>query len=137
MSENAPQPAPSALFDPASVVAREYESAAVVALALWCMIGVLMMFAGTPLLDTSGLGLTVAEIAVLLWIDRRGLYTGAGLFKVDTWNGAQRALLAIAEIPGFFIILIVYVIRIGMRTFSELPASPDAPGAPGSRGRRR
>ena len=119
MSEKAPRPAP--LFDPASVVAREYESAAVVALALWCMIGVLMMFAGTALLDTSGLGLTVAETLILLVIDRRGFYTAAGLFKVDQWNGAQRVLLAIAEVPGFFIVLIIYIIRIGMVKFSQLP----------------
>lgn len=126
-SQQAPQPAPPALFDPTSVIARDFETAAVVALALWCMIGVLLMFAGNALLDTSGLGLTVAEIAVLLMIDRHGLYTGAGLFKVERWNGAQRALLAIAEVPGFFIILIIYIIRIGMRAFSQLPAPPGSP----------
>ena len=92
MSQNAPRPAP--LFDPASVVARDYERIAVVALALWCMIGVLLMFAGTALLDTSGLGLTVAETALLLVLDRRGFYTAAGLFPVDRWNQAQRALLS-------------------------------------------
>jgi hypothetical protein len=127
MPEQAPQPPPPALFDPASVVARDYEIAAVVALALWCMIGVLLMFAGNALQDTSGLGLTVAEIAVLLMIDRRGFYTGAGLFEVERWNAAQRALLVIAEIPGFFIILIIYIIRIGMRAFNQLPASPGSP----------
>ncbi|HEX9037458.1 MAG TPA: hypothetical protein VF808_10755 [Ktedonobacterales bacterium] len=122
MSENAPRPA--RLFDPASVVARDYEPVAVVALALWCMVGVLVMFAGNALMDTAGLGLTVAEIAVLLMIDRRGFYTGAGLFDVDRWTPAQRTLLAIAETVGFFITLILYVIRIGMAQFSRMADTP-------------
>lgn len=126
------RPAPPPLFDPASVRARDYEPAAVVALALWCMIGVLLMFAGNALLDTSGLGLTAAEVALLLIIDRHNFYTAAGLFKVDEWNPVQRALLAIAEFPGFFIVLILYVIRIGMLTFTRMQSSsPD-----GDAGRR-
>jgi hypothetical protein len=125
MSQNAPQaPTPPALFDPASVVSRDYETAAVVVLALWCMIGILTMFAGNALLDTFGLGLTGAEVALLLIIDRRGFYTVAGLFKVDQWNRAQRVALAVAEVPFFFIALIGYVIRIGMAKFTELQASP-------------
>ena len=130
MSQDAPrQSPPPALFDPASVVSRDYESAAVVALALWCMIGVLLMFAGNALMDTSGLGLTVAETVVLLIIDRRGFYTGAGLFKVDEWSKTQRALLAIAEVPFFFIALVIYVIRIGMVKFTQIPQSPSGPRA--------
>lgn len=122
MSQNAPRE--PALFDPASVESREYEPAAVVALALWCMIGVLLMFAGNPVLDTSGLALTAAEVAVLLMIDRHNFYTAAGLFKVDRWRPAQRALLAVLEVPCFFIVLIIYVIRIGMVKFTQLPSSP-------------
>ena len=125
MSQNAPQaPTPPALFDPASVVSRDYETAAVVVLALWCMIGILTMFAGNALLDTFGLGLTAAEVALLLIIDRQGFYTVAGLFKVDQWNRAQRVALAVAEVPLFFIALIGYVIRIGMAKFAELQPPP-------------
>ena len=127
MSQNTPSPTTPPLFDPASVVAREYEPAAVIALALWCMIGTVMMFAGTALLDTSGLALTVAETALLLIIDRQGFYTAAGLFKVDQWSKAQRVLLAIAEIPLFFVVLAVYIIRIGMLTFSRLPSADHRP----------
>ncbi|HEU0028104.1 MAG TPA: hypothetical protein VFQ25_13405 [Ktedonobacterales bacterium] len=130
MSQDAPQaPTPPALFDPASVVSRDYETAAVVVLALWCMIGILTMFAGNALLDTFGLGLTGAEVALLLIIDRRGFYTVAGLFNVDQWNRAQRLALAVAEVPLFFVALIVYVIRIGMAKFTELQASPPDSGS--------
>ena len=118
MSHEAPRPAP--LFDPASVVTREYERAAVVALALWLMVGTLLMFSGTALLDTSGLAMTVIEAALLLAIDRRGFYTAAGLFKVDQWSQTRRFLLAIAEVPGYFFILAIYVIRIGMAQYSQL-----------------
>ncbi len=130
MSQDTPQPpAPPALFDPASVKARDYEPVAVAALAIWCMIGIVLMFYGDALLDTSGLGLTVAEIGVLLLIDRRGLYTGAGLFNVDEWNKTQRVLLAIAEVPLFFVLLALYNIRIGMAKFSQLQASAPDSGA--------
>ncbi len=130
MSQDAPRPsAPPALFDPASVKARDYEPAAVVALAIWCMAGIVLMFYGNALLDTSGLGLTVAEIAILLIIDRRGFYTGAGLFNVDEWNKAQRALLVVAEVLLFFIALVIYVIRIGMVKFTQISESPSGPGA--------
>jgi hypothetical protein len=130
MSKDAPQaPTPPALFDPTSVVARDYENAAVVVLALWCMIGVLTMFAGNALLDTFGLGLTAAEVALLLMIDRRGFYTVAGLFKVDEWNRAQRGGLAVAEVPLFFVALIGYIIRIGMAKFTEIQSSPPDSGS--------
>ena len=50
MSQDAPRPsAPPALFDPASVKARDYEPAAVVALAIWCMAGIVLMFYGNAL----------------------------------------------------------------------------------------
>jgi hypothetical protein len=120
MSQEAPRPAP--IFDPASVVTRAYERAAVVALALWLMVGTLLMFSGTALLDTSGLGMTVVEAALLVAIDQRGFYTAAGLFKVDQWSRTRRALLAIAEVPGYFFILVIYVIRIGMAQYSQLEA---------------
>lgn len=130
MSQDTPQQsAPPALFDPASVKARDYEPAAVAALAIWCMIGVVMMFYGNALLDTSGLGLTVAETAVLLVIDRRGFYTGAGLFNVDAWSKTRRTLLAIIEVPFFFIFLVIYVIRIGMVKFMQLQSSAPDSGA--------
>ncbi len=130
MSQNAPhESAPPALFDPASVKARDYEPSAVVALALWCIIGVVLMFYGNAITDTFGTGLVVAEAAVLLMIDRRGLYTDAGLFKVDQWNKAQRVLLAIGEVLFFFVTVIIYVIRIGMLTFSQLPSSQSGPGS--------
>ncbi len=130
MSQNAPHdPAPHALFDPASVKARDYESAAVVALALWCIVGMVLMFYGNAITDTFGTSLVVAEAAVLLMIDRRGLYTGAGLFKLDQWSKTQRVLLAIGEVLFFFVPVIIYVIRIGMLTFSQLPSSQSGPGS--------
>jgi hypothetical protein len=120
-SQDAPRPAPR--FDPASVVTREYERAAVAALALWLMVGTLLMFSGTALLDTSGLGVVVVESGLLLAIDRPGFYTAAGLFKVDQWSPARRVLLAIAEVPGFYFVLVIYVIRIGMAQYSQLEAA--------------
>ncbi len=129
MSQNAPrESAPPALFDPASVRARDYEPAAVVALAIWCMASVVLMFYGNALLDTSGLGLAVAEVAVLLLIDRHGFYTGVGLFHVERWSKAQRVTLAIAEVPLFLFALVIYVIRVGMLKFSQLPSSPSGSG---------
>lgn len=117
-TQDAPRPAP--LFDPASVITREYERAAVVALALWLMVGTLLMFSGTALLDTSGLGLVAVEAGLLLAIDRPGFYTAAGLFTVDQWSPAKRVLLAIAEVPGFYFVLVIYVIRIGMAQYNQL-----------------
>lgn len=129
MSQDAPRDsAPPALFNPASVKARDYEPSAVVALALWCMAGVVLMFYGNAFLDSSGLGLTVAEVAVLLIIDRRGFYTGAGLFDVDHWSKSRRTFLAIGEIFFFPVALVIYVIRIGMLKFSQLPPSQSDSG---------
>jgi hypothetical protein len=130
MPQNAPQPpAPPALFDPASVEARDYEPSAVAALALWLMLGTVLMFAGNPLMDTSGLGLTIAEASVLLILDRRGFYTGAGLFKVDEWSKTRRILLAIAEVPLYYFALALYVIRISMAKFTQLQSSAPGSGA--------
>lgn len=121
MSQEAPRPAP--LFDPASVVSREYERPAVIALALWLMVGTLLMFSGTALLDTSGLMAMIIEAALALAVDRRGFYTAAGLFQVDSWRPARRVLLAIAEVPGFYFVLVIYVIRISMALYSQFEAS--------------
>ena len=60
-------------------------------------------------------------------IDRRGFYTGAGLFNVDEWNKTQRALLAVAEVLLFFIALVIYVIRIGMVKFYPNTGVPIRP----------
>jgi hypothetical protein len=123
MSQNAPESSSPPLFNPASVAAREYSTAATVALILWCIIGVVIMFAGNAILDTTGLVISAAEAVLLLVIDRRGFYTAAGLIPVDRWSSTQRVLLAIAEVPFFFIVLVIYAIRIGMRAFSRLPDS--------------
>lgn len=123
MSQNAPEPAAPPLLNPASVVAREYSTTVVVALILWCIIGIVVMFAGNAVMDTLGLFITAAQAITLLVVDRRGFYTAAGLFPVDHWSATQRTLLAIIEVPFFFLVLILYAIRIGMRAFAQLPDS--------------
>jgi hypothetical protein len=78
---------------------------------------------GNAITDWLGLFITAAQTITLLFVDRRGFYTAAGLFPVERWHSGQRTLLAIAEVPFFVFILIIYAIRIGMRAFSQLPES--------------
>jgi hypothetical protein len=99
-------------------------------LAAWCFVGVALMFFGAAIPDTIGFVLTVAETLFILARDREGFYTGAGFFKVAEWSGAQRTALAVAEIPGYFLVLILYVVRVVALNYQLLqepaPLTPPA-----------
>lgn len=108
-----PQPQPfGALFDPRSIKSRAYPRMLLGFLAIWCFVGVVLMFFGAAWTDTTGLVVTVAEAIFILTRDREGFYTGAGYFKVAEWSRAKRVALAVVEVPFYFIALILYVIRI-------------------------
>jgi hypothetical protein len=106
-----------ALFDPKTITAVTYPRLLIGILAIWCFAGVALMFFGSAIPDTLGFILTLAEAFFILVRDRRGFYTCAGFFKVDEWSSGQRAALAVAEVPGYFLALILYVIRIVMKQY--------------------
>ncbi len=117
------------LFDPKTIVAAEYPRMLLGFLAIWCFAGYVMMFFGSTfgnaaVIDTAGLVVLVAEALFILTRDRKGFYTCAGYFRVDEWSRGQRAALAVAEVPFFWIALVLYVIRIVMKqyTLDQQPA---------------
>jgi hypothetical protein len=124
----------SSLFDPKTIVAREYPGMLLGFLAIWCFAGFVMMFFGSAFgaaatIDTAGLVVVAAEAIFILTRDRKGFYTGAGFFKVDEWSRGQRVALAIIEVLlGFVIALPLYVIRIVMKQYVLL--QQPAPLAP-------
>ncbi|HZC05434.1 MAG TPA: hypothetical protein VE338_07310 [Ktedonobacterales bacterium] len=121
------------LFDPKTIVAREYPGMLLGFLTIWCFVGFVMMFFGSTfgnaaVVDTAGLVVVAAEAIFILIRDRKGFYTCAGFFKVDEWSSGQRAALAIAEVPFFMIALVLYVIRVVMKQYTLL--QQPAPLAP-------
>lgn len=118
-----PQPI-LALFDPKTIKAASYPRMLLGLMAVWCFIGVAAMFFGAALPDTLGFVLTAAEVVFILIRDRQGFYTGAGYFKVEEWSRGQRAALAIAEIPGFFLMLIFYIMRVVALQYQLLDQPP-------------
>lgn len=121
---------PIALFDPKTIKAATYSNIVVGVLAIWCFAGVLLMFFGTAITDTLGAVLTIAEAVFILTRDRVGFYTGAGFWKVDEWSSGQRMALAIAEIPLWFVALMLYVVRLAALYYQNLnqpaPLTPPA-----------
>jgi hypothetical protein len=117
-------------FDPKTIKAASYPRMVIGLLAVWCFIGVALMFVGAAIPDTLGFVLTLAEALFILARDREGFYTGAGFFKVAGWSSAQRTLLAVAEIPGYFLVLILYVVRVVALNYQLLqepaPLTPPA-----------
>jgi hypothetical protein len=124
-----PQPI-LALFDPKTIKAASYPRMLVGVMAAWCFIGIAMMFFGAAWPDTVGFLLTIAETIFILVRDRQGFYTGAGYFKVAEWSRGQRVALAIAEVPGFFLMLIFYIMRVVALNYQLLdqpaPLTPPA-----------
>ena len=106
-----PQPV-MALFDPKTIKAASYPRLLLVLMSVWCFIGIVLMFVGAALPDTLGFILTVAQTIFILVRDREGFYTGAGFFKVAEWSRGQRVALAVAEVPLYFLALILYVMRV-------------------------
>jgi hypothetical protein len=128
----APQP-PSpimALFDPKTITAATYPRMMIGFLAVWCFVGVALMFFGEAIPDTLGLILTLAETIFILARDREGFYTCAGFFKVAEWSNGQKVALAVAEVPGYFLALILYIIRVVMKQYmldqQPAPLTPPA-----------
>lgn len=121
---------PISLFDPKTIKAATYPNMIVGILAIWCFAGVVLMFFGTALTDTAGAVLTIAEALFILTRDRVGFYTGAGFWKVDEWSSGQRTALAIAEIPLWFVALMLYVVRLAALYYQNLnqpaPLTPPA-----------
>lgn len=113
-----------------SIKAATYPRMMVGLLAAWCFIGVALMFFGAAFPDTLGFVLTAAESFFILSRDRVGFYTAAGFFKVEQWSSGQRTLLAVAEVPGFFLVLILYVVRVVALNYQLLdhpaPLTPPA-----------
>lgn len=101
-----------ALFDRKTIKVADYPPLLIGVMALWCFIGIALMFVGAALPDTLGFILTLAQTVFILVRDRQGFYTAAGFFKVEEWGRGQRVALAIAEIPGYFLVLILYVMRL-------------------------
>jgi hypothetical protein len=122
--------APIALFDPKTITAASYTGMVAGILAIWCFGGVALMFFGTALTDTIGLVLTVAEALFILSRDRVNFYTGAGFWKVNQWSAAQRTLLAVLEVPFYFLALALYVVRVAALHYQRLeqpaPLTPPA-----------
>lgn len=101
-----------ALFDPKTIKAASYPRLLIGLMSVWCFIGIVLMFAGAALPDTLGFILTVAQTIFIVTRDREGFYTGAGFFKVAEWSRGQRVALAVAEVPLYFLVLILYVMRV-------------------------
>lgn len=124
------QQQPLALFDPKTIKVATYSNMVVGVLAVWCFGGIVLMFMGTALTDTLGAVLTIAEAVFILTRDREGFYTGAGFWKVSEWSSGQRMALAIAEIPFWFIALMLYVVRLAALYYHNLqqpaPLTPPA-----------
>ena len=126
-----------ALFDPKTITAATYPRMMIGFLAVWCFVGVALMFFGAAIPDTLGFILTLAETIFILVRDREGFYTAAGLFKVADWSAGQRVALAIAEVPGYFLVLIIYVIRVVMKQYMlDHEPAPLAPPAKRKRPQR-
>ncbi|HEX5571056.1 MAG TPA: hypothetical protein VFX31_06700, partial [Ktedonobacterales bacterium] len=127
--QQGPQPM-LALFDPKTIKAADYPPLLIGVMAVWCFIGIALMFVGAALPDTLGFILTLAQTIFILARDREGFYTGAGFFKVAEWGRGQRVALAIAEIPGYFLVLILYVMRVVALNYQRLqqpaPLTPPA-----------
>lgn len=135
-----PQGPPSvmAFFDPKTIKAVDYPRLLLGVMAVWCFIGIVLMFVGAALPDTLGFILTLAQTVFILVRDREGFYTGAGFFKTAEWSRGQRVALAIAEVPGYFLMLIVYVMRIVALQYQLLQQpAPLTPPAKRKRSQRR
>lgn len=121
---------PIAFFDPKTIKATTYPGKLLGLLAIWCFVGIVLMFFGTAITDTLGLVLTVAEALFILSRDREGFYTGAGFFKVAEWSSAQRTALAVIEVPFYFLALMLYIVRVVARDYQLLqqpaPLTPPA-----------
>ena len=122
------QPIP--LFDPKTIKAASYPNMIVVVLVVWCFGGIILTMMGSAITDWTGTLLTIAEAVFILTRDRVGFYTGAGFWKVDEWSSGQRTALAIAEIPLWFVALMLYVVRLAALYYQNLnqpaPLTPPA-----------
>ncbi len=132
-SSQPPQQIP-AFFDVKTITAYPYPRMLVAVLATWCFAGIILMFFGNAWTDTIGLVLTVAETIFILTRDRTGFYTSAGFWKVAEWTSAQRTMLAVLEVPFYFIALALYIVRITARQYQMLdqtaPLTPPAKRKP-------
>lgn len=125
---------PIALFDPKTITAANYSGMTVGILATLCFGGIVLMFFGTAITDTLGLVLTVAETLFILTRDRANFYNGAGFWKVDQWSAGQRTLLAVLEVPFYFLALALYVVRVSALHYHRL--QQPAPLAPPAKRKR-
>ncbi len=121
---------PVALFDPKTIKVATYSGKVVGLLVIWCFGGLILTMWGTTITDWTGTLLTIAEALYLVARDRENFYTGAGFWKVNEWSGARRALLAVLEVPLWFLALALYVVRLAALHYQQLqqpaPLTPPA-----------
>lgn len=121
---------PIALFDPKTITAANYSGMVAGILVIWCFGGIVLTMMGTTITDWTGTLLTIAEALFLVIRDRANFYNGAGFWKVDQWSAGQRTLLAVLEVPFYFLALALYVVRVAALHYQRLqqpaPLTPPA-----------
>lgn len=131
MSQSPQRPQqPIALVDPKTIKVASYSGKVVGVLVIWCFGGIILTMMGTTITDWTGTLLTIAEALFLFARDRENFYTGAGFWKVNEWSSFRRTLLAVLEVPFWFLALTLYVVRLAALHYQQLqqpaPLTPPA-----------
>lgn len=90
---------------------HRYAPNLLIGLAVWCAVGLVLMFFGNAFTDTLGLLLLIVEAVVVWRMDQPGFASINGLVHWRGLSGGARIGAIVLEVLFFWLVLAVYLVR--------------------------